>query len=364
MIILIYTVLAKRMKHHLNYSKEDPNYILLGKIFKIIGSRKSKTLMASKGVKNVNMMILSIKIVFIAIFFNTTMEFVVQELKRDLHLRKFFEISDVPDAIQISEFLGRFDSDTYVKIVNSILLNTKPLKRRGKLTFIVDATPVDLDYNVKRTHRSKKHLEKRNLKWSYSSSYGFYIGFKATIVIEQDSALPVAIIIHSGAPHDSRIFSEIMTNLQKRRIIRKNDTIIFDRDYYSYKNYQIGISKYKIVPLIFPKENFKIQQLKDKLTYPLRIFNKKNTEKQTKKLYQKLKRELLQKISKWKKYKPIRGKIEDFFKLCKSGLGLKKIHKYTPESAKKTTILIVFLAGLITTTGYNTKTALQTLSKT
>ena len=156
MIILIYTVLAKRMKHHLNYSKEDPNYILLGKIFKIIGSRKSNTLMASKGVKNVNMMILSIKIVFIAIFFNTTMEFVVQELKRDLRLRKFFEISDVPDALQISEFLGRFDSDTYVKIVNGILLNTKPLKRRGKLTFIVDATPVDLDYNVKRKTRSKK----------------------------------------------------------------------------------------------------------------------------------------------------------------------------------------------------------------
>ncbi|MDD3984936.1 MAG: hypothetical protein PHY59_03390 [Methanobacterium sp.] len=26
------------MKHHLNYSKEDPNYMLLGKIFKIIGT--------------------------------------------------------------------------------------------------------------------------------------------------------------------------------------------------------------------------------------------------------------------------------------------------------------------------------------
>ena len=51
------------MKHHLNYSKEDPNYILLSKIFKIIGSRKSKTIMASKGIKNVNMMILSIKII-------------------------------------------------------------------------------------------------------------------------------------------------------------------------------------------------------------------------------------------------------------------------------------------------------------
>jgi hypothetical protein len=362
--MLTYIYLRIKMKHHLNYSKEDPNYILLGKIFKIIGSRKSKTILGSKGVINVNMMILSIKIFFTATFFDTTVEFVVQELKRDKKLRIFFEMSDVPDALQISEFLSRFNSDTYIKIVNSILINTKPLKRRGKLTFIVDATPVDLDYNVTRKHRSKKYLEKQDLKWSYSSSYGFYIGFKATIVIEQKSALPVAIIIHSGAPHDSKIFNEIMENLKKRRIIRKNDTIIFDRGYYSYKNYQIGISKYKIVPLIFPKENFKIQKLNDKLTYPLQVFNNKKTEKQAKKLYNTLKTELLKKIAKWKKYKPIRGKIEDFFKLCKSGLSLKKLHKYTPESAKRTTILTVFLAGLITTTGYNTKTALQKLSET
>jgi len=71
------------MKHHLNYSKEDPNYILLEKIFKIIGSRKSRTIIASKGVKNTNMMILSIKILFTAIFFNTTIEFVISKLNRD-----------------------------------------------------------------------------------------------------------------------------------------------------------------------------------------------------------------------------------------------------------------------------------------
>lgn len=98
--------LVNKMKHHLNYSKEDPNYILLGKIFKIIGSRKAKTIISSKGVKNVNMMILAVKIIFTAIFFNKTMEFVVQELKRDKRLKKFFEISDVPNAIQISEFLS------------------------------------------------------------------------------------------------------------------------------------------------------------------------------------------------------------------------------------------------------------------
>jgi len=120
------------MKHHLNYSKEDPNYGLLDEIFKIIGSRKSKMIISSKGVKNVNMMVLSIKIIFTAMFFDIDVEFVVKELKRDKKLRKFFEISDVPEAVQISEFLSRFSSDTYVKIVNSVLMNVKPLKRRVK----------------------------------------------------------------------------------------------------------------------------------------------------------------------------------------------------------------------------------------
>src|SRR5664280_1816894 len=146
--MLTYIYLRIKMKHHLNNTKEDPNYMLLAKIFKIIDSRTAKRIMASNGIKNVNMMVFCVKTFFTAIFFNTTIEFVVQELKRDKKLRKFFEISDVPDALQISEFLSRFKSDTYIKIVNSILINTKPLKRRGKLTFIVDATPVDLDYNV------------------------------------------------------------------------------------------------------------------------------------------------------------------------------------------------------------------------
>jgi hypothetical protein len=63
-------------------------------------------------------------------------------------LQKFFKTNEVPNAVQVSEFLARFKSDTYIKMVNNILIQTKPLKRRGKRTFIVDATPVDLDYNI------------------------------------------------------------------------------------------------------------------------------------------------------------------------------------------------------------------------
>lgn len=59
------------------------------------------------------------------------------------------------------------------------------------------------------------------------------------------------------------------------------------------------------------------------------------------------------------------GKIEDFFKLCKSGLGLKKLQKYLHQILlKKTTTFTVLFVGIITTQGYNSKTALKKLFET
>ena len=42
---------------------------------------------------------------------------------------------------------------------------------------------------------------------------------------------PVSILIHSGAPNDSKIFDEVLQDLQKRRIIKRKDIILFDRGY-------------------------------------------------------------------------------------------------------------------------------------
>ena len=64
-----------------------------------------------------------------------------------------------------------------------------------------------------------------------------------------------------------------------------------------------------------------------------------------------------------KKFKPIRRKIEDFFKVLKQGLNMEQIHKYTPKSVKKTVYLNVFLGSLIISQGFYSKTAIQQSSK-
>ena len=55
------------MIHGLNYDEQDPNYMLLNKIFKIIDSKKFKDTCNRKGITNRQMMVDSIKIIFMSL---------------------------------------------------------------------------------------------------------------------------------------------------------------------------------------------------------------------------------------------------------------------------------------------------------
>lgn len=68
-------------------------------------------------------------------------------------------------------------------------------------------------------------------------------------------------------------------------------------------------------------------------------------------------------MEKWKNYKGIRSKIEDFNKILKQTLSLRRIHHYTKVSICKTTYLNLLLAGFITLQGFRTKKAIQSLSE-
>ena len=92
----------------------------------------------------------------------------------------------------------------------------------------------------------------------------------------------------------------------------------------------------------FPKDNFKRTKLNDQLTYPLQVFKKTKKKLTQKQFYNNLKHELFKRLDNWQKYKPTRGKIEEFFKLLKQRLNLREIHKYTPKSVEKTVFKCIF----------------------
>ena len=317
------------MQPGLNYDKQDPRFILLGKVFKFIENEKVKDTYNRNGIKNRTKFVIYLKIFFMHIFFNYRISDVVNELNRSSKLRKFAGISEVPHESQVYEYLSRYNPEIYCNIVNSILRKFfKPRKTR-KDVYITDATPVECDINILRKYISPNHLKKLRLKFGYSNSKGYFIGYKVTVVLEKNTRTPVSILIHPGAPNDSKIFDEVLKELKRRSLIKPKDLIYFDRGYFSYENYKIGINKYKIIPVIFPKEIFKINKFQDQMSYSLMIYKNKKKISENKKLTEHLQKLLLIKLKNWKDYKPIRGIIEDFFKAAKGAFGLGKFHSFT-----------------------------------
>ena len=271
------------MQPGLNYDKHDPKFILLGQVFKFIENENVKDIYSRYGITNRGMFVICLKIFFIHVFFNYRISDVVSELNRSFKLRKFAGILEVPNESQVYEYFSRYDSENYCNIVNSILRKFfKPRKTR-KDVYITDATPVECDINILRKYITPEHLKKLRLKFGYSNSNGYFIGYKVTVVLEKTTKTPVSILIHPGAPNDSKIFDEVLKELKRRRLIKPKDLIYFDRGYFSYENYKIGINKYKIIPVIFPKEIFKITKFQDQMAYPLMVYkNPKEIEKNKK----------------------------------------------------------------------------------
>jgi len=124
----------------------------------------------------------------------------------------------------------------------------------------------------------------------------------------------------------------------------------------------MGISRFKVISGIFLKKNFKMEKLMGMLSYPLSIFNSSNPERE-KKFYKGLVKSLKVKLENWKKYRPIRGMIEDIFKLAKDAFSLKKLHRYTMRSVEKSVCLHVLLVGIVVSRGINTKEELLKIAE-
>lgn len=348
----------------LNFSKKDPKFTLLNKVFKYIDNKNAMRIYGRNGVKNISMMVISIKIIFTAFYFDYPVSKVIYEVNRNNRLKKFLNIDgDVPEASQVYEYLSRYSADKFVNIVNSLLKTCNNNNKNPYKKYIVDGMGVECDINIIKEFISPEKLEKLGLKWGYSTTKGKFIGFKVTVVLDEKSLCPVSILIRSGAPHDSKIFDEVLKELKRRRIIKPKNILLFDRGYYSYDNYNTGINKYQVACVIFPKNTFNIKKLEQKISYPLSVFKKKKDIEKNKKLYKSLKNLLLEKIKNWKDYKPIRGKIEDFFKVTKQTFGLDKLHKYSNESITKHIYLTILLTTIVIQEGYTTKTAMQQLSE-
>jgi len=164
--------------------------------------------------------------------------------------------------------------------------------------------------------------------------------------------------LHEGSPNDAKLFYQILKELKKRRVIREGDVVIADKGYYSYKNYLKGITRFRIVPLIFPRKNFSLGRLLGLFSYPLDVFNSNSLRKD---VFIKLARKFREMILRWERCRSIRSRMEDLFKLAKNAFSLDRLHRYTRKSVKKFVGLNVLLLGMVVSMGIRKKEELHRL---
>lgn len=344
------------MRIPLAVDQRDFRWELLANILNLFDSRETRKIVARhKRLESIDFF----KVVLTSMFFSTTIKYVVEELESREELREFLGVKDVPSENQVYSFLCRFELESFVSMVLSVL-NSTTRKRSRNTRLLVDCTDVTVDFNYLRNHVKQKDLEFKDYRWGYSTK-GLFIGMKLTLVLEYPSLKPLLFLMHPANKHESPLYPEIMGELKRRRIMRKGDTLFLDRGFYSYKNYLMGVNEYGVIPLIFPRSNFKPEKLEGMLSYPLTIFNSSNLERE-KNRYKKLKGRLISMLKNWKKFKPIRSAIEDVFKLGKS-MGLKKLHRYTMKSVHKYSALNVLLIGITISLGLREKKVIQSLAE-
>jgi len=326
------------------YDEENPKCILLNVIFNNIDSRETQQELSKNGIKPYNKALNYIKISLISMFYGLNKYYVVCELNNSEELRKNFGFKSELDYNQLCEVFSRFTEEQILEFVLKRLNKAFPKQKRTYRYILVDSTDISFDINLDKKYYSTEELEEKNFKLGYSSSKGHYIGGKLTIAIDYDTCKPLAVLFHPGAVHDSKIFDEILNELKRRRILHNKDIIMADKGFVSYDNYELGLSRYKIVPLIFPKENMDKNKILSRLSYSLDCFKHKIPNKR---VYKNLYRRFKALLYHWKDYKNIRSKIEDFFKFMKNGVGYSKIPVYTYKAAAKNAFLNVLLAGLI-----------------
>jgi len=351
------------MNSPLIVDRKDPKWFLLEQVLSLVSSREARQVFSKNKLEPINEAVEAVKIVLVAMFFSVDYSFVIQELTIRRKFRKFMDIQSVPSVESVYKTLSEFNEDQFISLVNGILNTCCKWKRqRGKNTFIVDATAITLDLNWFRKRYSKQKLENRDYSWGYSPTHGHYIGYKLTLALDAHSLKPVCFLLHPGSPHDSTIFREIVNELKRRRIAQIGDTIVFDKGYYAYDNYVEGIFEFSIVPMIFAKKNFSLPKLLKKFNYPLWIFGRSDT-KLLLERFASLARRLLMYLRDEVQFIEKRSLIEDVFKMAKNAFGLKRIHKYTTRSVKKTVCLNVLLLGLVISLGFGEKSQIQRLSE-
>lgn len=222
------------MKSPLIIDPEDEKWLLLERVLSVTTSRRAKQEMAKAGLTPVANTGSILRLMLMALFFSVDITYMVDELRNRAELRRFANIVHIPSADTVYRFISSINEDQFVGLINA-LLRTECMKPRWhkNRTYLIDSTAITLDLNIFKKRYTRSDLIEKDYAWGYSTTNGYYLGYKLTLVVEYPTLIPVAFFLHRGSPGDARLLAEVLNELSRRRLLLTADRIVCDKGYYS-----------------------------------------------------------------------------------------------------------------------------------
>lgn len=148
-------------------------------------SRAVKKAMARHEAKPVEKAGTIFQILFISMYFSIDLTYLLEELNKRSTSRSFAHVAQVPSAALIYQFLSRMREDLFVLMTSDILNSLCPLPSRRKYRrIIVDVSAITLDLKIFKRKLRKEDVLKKDYRWGFLNTAGYYFGYKLTHVIE------------------------------------------------------------------------------------------------------------------------------------------------------------------------------------
>lgn len=313
----------------------NPKWLIIEEVLKSIGSSHAKKVASRLEIPDVQIFLDCIKILVLSDTFELDCSYVISEINTNKKLKSFMELKYVPEVEYLYKYISKLDSNclnTFFRNVFKVVPNTH---KKGRRYVIIDTTAIPIDINTWRKRFEIGKGKKKKYIWSYSSSEGYYVGYKLILAIDAITFQVLGFEIYSGSPNDAKLLEKFVENLCNSRKLRMGDFVICDRGFTSTENYHILISRFLLVPMIFARKNTDLKRILATLTPPLDIWNGK---KYLLDIWKRIVREFVQIIEIWHTFKEIRANIELFFNVAKNCVRLNKVHQFTKESVLKKVI--------------------------
>ncbi len=333
---------------------------ILKKAVKKLEKDGIKEVLARNGIKPVDEAVVMLKILLASLFFRLELSYFVEELKNRNKLRKLLNILEVPDIKEVYDFMARMGEESFRKAVEQIINSLFGRIGRGCFKIIIDTSGIDLNLNKQKNRKSNEDLKDKDYKWGFDGNE-FFIGFKLAFAIDYKTKRPLLFLIFPANTNDCQIFEDVLENLKRKGFLKSKTIVIADKGFCSYYNYNTALKKYRIVPVIWLKENMSLSKLLSMISTPLTCFLKNNMDELA--FFKKLVKILVGYLKRVDELKAERSEVEDVFKLGKCGLFMDKIHRFTRKAVAKFVYANVLLIAILIRLGFREKKALQRLAE-